>query len=341
MLKQIETYIHQARSITHLAHLLGVPRSTLRDYLTKNNLPTDSIDALRVSIQPAPTTQSNTLSINHINNLIQIAELKQQSSPVHQQYVFNIERPNEPVVFILWGDIHIGSAGVNHQAVKNEVEAIRDLRSEDPNIILALNGDIIDGYFAGSKHSNNDQVLTINEQREFAKWLLKELKPEIAISADHEAWSIDSGLELNFTKDFCNEHGINYAQWQAKLVVKFDNGLTRTILVNHRYPGRTALNPTKHLQKLHNERGPADIVCCGHYHSNVFCGWMNALRQNEDSFIAMQNGTHKILDSFASKIGDLVGEYGVPATVLMPNGDMYPFKHYSQAIDFKNKLSNK
>ena len=337
MLKQIETYIQQARSITHLANLLNVPRSTLRDYLTKNNLPTDSIDALRVSIQPTPATPTNTLSINHINNLVQIAELKQQSSPVHQQYVFNIERPDEPVVFILWGDQHIGAGGTNHRGLVTEVNAIKALRQEDPSIILALNGDLIDGYFAGSKHNNNDQVLNIEEQRQFARWMLGELKPEIAISADHEAWSIDSGLELNFTKDFCKDNNINYAQWQAKLVVKFDNGLTRTILVHHRYPGKTKMNPLKHLTTLHQERGPADIVCCGHYHSNPGAYWLKPARQNEDPYIGLQNGTNKLGDSYASKIGDLIGEYGIPAVLMMPNGDMYPFNHYSEAVEFKHR----
>lgn len=327
----LSTYIAQARSITHLAHLLNIPRSTLRDYLTKQSLPTDDVAKLKQVVKPASKATDD------IDRLIEIAKLKQQTSQVHQQHTFTIERPNEPVVFILWGDQHIGAGGTNHTGLKNEVLAIKQLREEDPNIILALNGDLIDGYFAGSKHSNNDQVLGIDEQRQFARWMLSELKPEIALSADHEAWSIDSNLDLNFTKDFCAEHGINYAQWQAKLTVKFDNELEKTILVNHRYPGRTKLNPVKHLQNLHNERGPADVVCCGHYHSAPGSYWMHSYRQNEDKFVGLQNGTHKLGDSFASKIGDLIGEYGIPAVVLMPNGDMYPFDHYSHAISWLEK----
>lgn len=326
----IESFIAQARSITHLAHLLNIPRSTLRDYLAKNKLPTDNITALSKQVKPKQET-------SNIDRLIEIAKLKQKDSLVHQQYEFTIERPDEPVVFILWGDQHIGAGGTNHVGLKNEVLAIKALRETNPNTILALNGDLIDGYFAGSKHSNNDQVLDIDEQRQFARWMLSELKPEIALSADHEAWSIDSNLDLNFTKDFCKDQGINYAQWQAKLTVKFDNKLERTILVNHRYPGRTKLNPVKHLQALHNERGPADVVCCGHYHSAPGAYWMHPYRQNEDKFIGLQNGTHKLGDSFASKIGDLIGEYGIPAAVLMPNGDMYPFDHYSHAMAWLEK----
>ena len=326
----------QARSITHLANLLGIPRSTLRDSLVKLNLPTDNIDSLKIATGAG--AKPIVAITKKIEDLVKIAELKRAVSQANQQYEFTIEVPSEPVVFILWGDLHIGGAGVNHTALLSEMNSIKTLREQDNSIVLALNGDLIDGYIKGSGHANNEQVLDLDEQRAFATYVITELQPELTLSADHEAWSITSGTEINFTKDVCTKENLNYAQWQAKLTIKMDNGVTKSILVNHRYPGKTAMNPTKHLSKLHTERGPADIVCCGHYHSNPGAYNLHPLRQNEDKFLALQNGTYKIGDGFGMKINDYQGEYGIPAALILPNGNVMGFDHYSEAVAYKEQL---
>lgn len=332
MIDTIKQLLPSSRSISHLANQLGIPRTTLRDSLSRAGLPTDSIDNLKSALNANshPVYKKST----HIEDLVKIAELKRNLSQVNQQHNFSIEVATEPTIFCSWSDQHIGAGGVNHQALINEVENIAKIREQDPNFILVLNGDLIDGYFAGSGHANNEQVLTIDEQRDFGKYVIERLRPELTISADHEAWSITSTLEVNFTRDVCRDNNLNYAQWQAKLFIKLDNGVTKTVLVNHRYPGKTKANPTKHLQALHAERGPADIVTTGHYHSNTGAYKLHSLRQNEEPFWGLQSGTYKLHDGYSMKLNDYVGEYGIPCCVILPDGNMYGFNHYSEGVEF-------
>lgn len=338
----ITALLPQSRSITHLANLLGVPRSTLRDYLTRANLPTDNIDALKTQLQGLSKVVSTVSKKDkRIEDLVQIAELKKQASQANQQYQYTIEVKSEPTIFCSWSDQHIGAAGVNHQALLAEVHALEEIRQEDPNFILVLNGDLIDGYIKGSGHANNEQVLDLDEQREFGKYIIQTLRPELTISADHEAWSITSPMAVDFMKEVCEDAGLNYAQWQAKLVIKMDNGVQKTVLVNHRYPGKTKLNPTRHLQALHAERGPADIVTTGHYHSNPGAYKLNPTRQNEDQFWGLQSGTYKIGDGYGMKINDYQGQYGIPAVLILPDGNVLGFDHYTEAVAYKELLTKK
>lgn len=340
-LQDILNVLPQARSITHVANLLGVPRSTLRDFLTRAELPTDNIESLKAAVPAQASTVKPYTSCEQISDLVQIAELKRKTSstsPALQQYVHTLEVRSEPTIFCSWSDQHIGAAGVNHKALLNEVHNLRDIRASDDNFILVLNGDLIDGYIKGVSHDNNEQVLDIDEQRQFGKYVIETLRPELTISADHEAWAINSALQHNFTKEVCDAAGLPYVQWQAKMVIKFDNGLTKTALINHRYPGKTKLNPVRHLQALHTERGPADIVTVGHYHSNAGAYKLNPLRQNEDQFWGLQTGTYKSTDAYSMKLNDYQGEYGIPALLIMPDGTIHGFDHYSEAIEYKKLL---
>ena len=335
-LETIISLLPQARSITHLASLLGTARSTLRDFLTRNALPTDNVEALKTA-----TGTSNKVSkaaSSRIEDLVKIADLKRSVSQANQQYEFTVEVRNEPVIFCSWSDQHIGAAGVNHQALLNEVNELKRIRTMDQNFILILNGDLIDGYIKGTGHENNEQVLDLDEQRQFGKYVIETLKPELTISADHEAWSVTSPMEVNFTRDVCTANGLNYAQWQAKMIIRMDNGITKTALINHRYPGKTKINPTRHLQALHSERGPADIVTTGHYHSAPGAYKLNPIRQNEEQFWGLQSGTYKIGDGYGMKLNDYQGEYGIPALVIMPDGSIHGFDHYSDAVRFKEQV---
>jgi hypothetical protein len=245
-------------------------------------------------------------------------------------FVVKLEKPTVVVPF---GDLHLGADGTNYDQLEQDVQhlSMAKMLLGDQLLIVGM-GDYIDGYLSVGTPMNHEQILSPGEQRAAAIDLLGQLSPSFVIEGDHDLWHSKQELQHSWLYLFCQQRGYQYAQWGGSMTFTTPNGVVHG-LVRHRYKGSVASDHLRPHKNLHLELGPADFTMLGHWHSKPGVHRTYSKRRSEGTFLAVQSGTYKHRDEYGKKLGDLYGEYGVPALVITPEATIIPFDRYEDAVN--------
>lgn len=241
----------------------------------------------------------------------------------------------QDTLFVFWGDWHLGAEGTDYDEFEQDLAALTVAKYMlgDQLQVVAM-GDYIDGYLPSGTPKNPTQLLSPREQRLSATRALEAIDPLLVIAGDHDEWHSKQSVEHDWLFEVASTNGFNFAQWGSEVrVILPRTQEDLTILARHRFKGSRGTDVLRPHKNAHMELGPADVVVLAHVHSNPGCYRTYSKRRKEGSFLAIQSGTYKIRDDYAKKLGGYVGEYGVPAVLIQPDGQLRSFDSYRDGLE--------
>lgn len=165
---------------------------------------------------------------------------------------------DKPVTIAFLSDLHIGSAGVNYNLLKQTGELIK----EHPLAYCITGGDITDSLF----FDYGEEILNMQEQYVYMNKLLSWIGSEnilAGILGNHEAWTRKSG-PTNYI-EFANHtqrpllRGVSFVDLKV-------GEIPYRLLMAHKFRGESMYNPTHQENRANRELQGADIVMAAHTH---------------------------------------------------------------------------
>jgi hypothetical protein len=203
----------------------------------------------------------------------------------------------------LAGDLHLGSIATSKEMVNN----LKDYLLNNPNALLVLMGDEIEGFKAKYASTNVVNSLNLNTQLDyfyhhFFKPLADAGKIACMVSGywGHPGWAHDDNtlniwaVMTRYRKD------VPIIANGGRLIIKFSNGQKVETQIFHNPPGKSKFDPLHGLRQAAQAQNPAnrpDIYTASHLHK--------AATGKEGSAIFVQAGTAK-----GSEIGGNTDPFG-------------------------------
>lgn len=165
---------------------------------------------------------------------------------------------DRPIAIAFLSDVHLGSAGVDYELLKETADIIR----EHPLAYCITGGDITDSLFFNA----NEEVFNQGEQYIYLQKMLEHIGSRsilAGIVGNHEAWISNSGVHnyMEFTGKTKRPllRGVSYINLDV-------GGQEYKIMTSHQFKGHSYLNPNHPQGRANREIHGADIIMSGHTH---------------------------------------------------------------------------
>lgn len=267
-----------------------------------------------------------------VGNIWRFVEEAQQIVFEKQQRRGNqsIILPDEPVAIAFLSDLHIGSAGTDYAAIREDAELIK----HTPGLYAGFHGDGTDNWIVGKLTSlQRGQAVGFDAERLLFESWVSMIADKLLwwVGGNHDAWSeklIGSSPDRALIKD-------KLILWDRnQCAVKINHcGITRTALIRHKWRFNSVFNATHGLQ-VGWERGDIDYdwAIGGHTHIGTYCHPFH--RHNKRRY-AILTGTYKHVDGFGEEIGfPSPKDNGCGAMVLNTDGSQVFFDTLTPAVDY-------
>ena len=226
-------------------------------------------------------------------------------------------RETAPVGIWSLSDIHIGHDRVPHLLVKETV----DLLAAEPGLYGILNGDVIDGFVANTPDTGRfSAALRPKFQKLLAVHICELLAGKVlgVTAGQHEFFSLRLD-DFDFAEYMAKHARSVYLGSGGSMTLQFVDGVTYSIGVWHRFPGRSIYDKTAAAKRLYREHGPFDVTFVGDKHSPAIS---KEIRNGEWRVFA-QGGTYKVHDDYGKALGYLDSAVAVPMAILWPREKRY------------------
>lgn len=210
---------------------------------------------------------------------------------------FEVRFQEGPVLLVFVGDQHIGSSGTDVERAFREAELVR----QTPGAYAVLLGDVVDNFIVQHLlHLNARTPIMVLEQWELARSYLNAFGGKLiaAVSGNHDAWAyLLAGVD--YLRSVLPD-GVLYDREEMRLTVHVA-GASYRIWARHRWRGGSIYNPT-HAQERAARFNDAryDIYAGAHTHVG---GMYREFVLHGQRKVAVQVGTYKIFDEYATQLG--------------------------------------
>lgn len=234
-----------------------------------------------------------------------------------------------PAMIALVSDVHIGSPGTDIERVFREQELINNC----PGAYAFLLGDIADNFLVGRlRDINMGHDITIPEEFYLVEEYYKRWENLLAVvGGNHDAFS-RSVVGLDVHRKLLGEHTALYDTDDLRLTLNVGDHKIKFRL-RHQYLGRSQYSATHGAEKSVKFDDPdPDILVSGHTHNGALSReFLHAGKRK----IAIQLGTYKIFDDFATKVGFPGNDSSTAAAVIiMPNGRYMATGSLEAAVEY-------
>lgn len=223
-----------------------------------------------------------------------------------------------PVMIALVADVHLGSPGTDIDRVYEEQALI----NATPGAYTFLLGDIADSFLVGRlRDINMTHEMTIPDEWAlvedyFAGWnnLLG------VVGGNHDAWSKTLvGMDLH--RKLIADGKVLYDTDDMRLTVNV-GPYPLKFRMRHQFLGSSQFNVTHAAEKSVKFDDPSpDILVSGHTHTGALAREFSHAGKRK---IAIQLGTYKAFDEFATRIGFPQSDNSTAAAVIvMPDGSYF------------------
>lgn len=222
-------------------------------------------------------------------------------------------KTNKPVGIIAISDLHLGSAGVNYQYLKEVIELVHDT----PNLFVAIGGDLIDNFIIQKLNIATEQrEVKVEIQYKFISYLLDKLYGRVLwmIRGNHEAWTERYAFVDQMAK-FAAWKNIPY--YKDGGIVKLDiNGIRYRIHHRHKFWGMSKLNRHNAGKRMYDfGQEPYDIGILEHFHE----GSIESFHRHDAKRISINSATFKEKDPYAESLGYYHTGVEIPVAIMYPN----------------------
>lgn len=274
-------------------------------------------------------TAEQTTSVENIWTFVQEAQqivFEKQQRRGNQ----SIKLPDEPVAIAFLSDLHIGSAGTDYTAIREDAEMIQ----HTPGLYAGFHGDGTDNWIVGKLTSlQRGQAVGFDAERLlFESWVSMVADKLLWwVGGNHDQWSeklIGSSPDRALIKDKL----ILWDRNQCAVKIKHC-GIERTALIRHKWRFNSVFNASHGLQ-VGWERGDVDYTWAigGHTHIGTYCHPFH--RHNKRRY-AILTGAYKKVDGFGEEIGFASPkDNGCGAMVLNVDGSQVFFDTLAPAVDY-------
>jgi hypothetical protein len=248
-----------------------------------------------------------------------------------------ITLPAEPVAIAFLSDLHIGSAGTDYEAIKQDAELIRDT----PGMYCGFHGDGMDNFIIGKLQAlQRGAAVGFDAERLLFESWIDLVAPKLLwwVEGNHDLWT-EKLVGVNTNRAYLDSARMLFDRHQC--VFKLKHGETdRTVMVRHKWRFNSVFNAT-HGIEVGWDRGDVDYQWAigGHTHIATVC---RPFYRHNKRRLAILTGTYKLLDSFGEEIGfPLPKNNGCGAMVLNPGKPEIFFDDLTTAAEYLAYLRGK
>lgn len=302
---EIRTLAQQDKSEREIAALLGC--SLYRVKLALGRPTGNELKAERRDAQDAPA--------EHQPPIVEGVTPEQAARPENiwafaieaQRVVFDkqarkqrqsITLPDEPVAIAFLSDLHIGSAGTDYAAIRDDARLVRDT----PGMYAVFHGDGMDNWVVSKlTQLQRGQALGFDAERLLFEDWMSMIAPKLIawVEGNHDLWT-EKLVGVNPNRKYLDDARMLWDRNQCVFSLEHCSH-TRTVMVRHKWRYNSIYNPTHGLQ-VGWERGDFnyDLAIGGHTHVGTLC---HSFYRHNRIRHAILTGTYKTIDSFGEELG--------------------------------------
>lgn len=271
------------------ANLLGIPVSTLKYRIQKNNLSTTKDENVEF-----PQFPDDDIPVEKIiDTMCERFNKRQENYSAKKWMSFKI-KSNEPIGICWFGDPHIDDNGCNWSLLKEHI----DICKNTEGMYGANIGDTHNNWVGRLTKEYANQDTSRGTAFKLIEWFFKDSGVNwlIMLMGNHDSWNFG-----NESMSKIAEHIAPMIDWRAQFKLAFPNGRECLIDAAHDHSGHSQWNSLHGQQKASSMGGVAHLYIAGHKHN-----W--ALAQNEDPqtnrtyWLARVRG-YKHIDDYGDKLG--------------------------------------
>lgn len=204
-------------------------------------------------------------------------------------------RGDGPMAIVWFGDPHLDSPGCDWPTLKRDIELVKSTEG----VFAANAGDSIDNWVGRLTKLKGRSSVSDSDAWRMAEWFMNELSQKwIAwVLGNHDEWN-----EGSFIFKRLKGRIVEMDDWQARLILKFDNERECRVHMSHDFPGHSMYNPL-HAQKRADMQslGDAQVYLAGHRHETALSRYPCPIRGKP--IIYGRAMGYKAIDAYGAKLG--------------------------------------
>jgi transposase-like protein len=235
---------------------------------------------------------------------------------------------DQPVLFALFSDLHIGDPYADYRQMKADAELVRDTEGA-----YALStGDHHNNWIGKLEGLQRGHGIDFDSELVLVRnWfeILGE-KLLVVVAGNHDAWTKKlAGVDL--TKEMLRGAKLLYDRDEVLFSMKVHDREVR-FKCRHKWKGNSIFNPTHGEERIERSDTDYDVGIGGHTHIGTLFRefFFHGTRR-----VACLVGTYKFYDRFGVRHGfsRSVGS-GCGALLFLPDGTMQPWSNLRQAVEY-------
>lgn len=314
------------------AKSLGLSRTTLRDRIKAGEKWYGDVTRETAFAIDFPDLPSGEMDIEELIEHRKDRFTKRVTAAQAREWMEFKMKFDGPYGLCFVGDPHMDDNGCNWPLLEHHINMVRET---DGMFGIGL-GDYTNnwsGYLSQKIHPH--QETTRSQAWQLAEWFFGAIPWMLLIKGNHDMWSMSHGT--GDPLDYMKRGEAPLEDWEARFVVKSNNGHKVRIHVAHNFKGHSQWNPLHGLMKKARFSGEACLYVAGDRHN-----W--AVYQEEDPekgniFWAARARGYKYIDPHARHLGFEEQKFGcsitavIDPTVTGPEC-MYVFASVDEACEF-------
>lgn len=222
-----------------------------------------------------------------------------------------------PAMIALVSDTHLGNPGTD----VDRVFAEQDLINSTPGAYTVLLGDIADSFLVGRlRDLNMTHDVTVPEEWELVTYYVNRWKNLVGfVGGNHDAWSKTLvGRDLH--RDLIADGKVLYDSDDMRVTFHVGDHAVK-FRMRHQFLGSSQYNVSHAQEKSFKFDDPdPDIVVSGHTHTGALARELTHAGKRK---IAIQLGSYKPIDDFATRIGFPQADASTAAAVIIMEDGSY------------------
>lgn len=279
---------------TQVAEEIGIPRSTVNDYLRK-------VGPLLAAEPAGPGFKHEPSDLGTVQRSVRpVEELIEQRRRVYAikaaaEAVRSIRvavKVSGPIGVLHFGDPHVDDDGCDIDALIAHTELVRNTEG----LFGGNVGDTRNNWVGRLARLWAEQSTSAAEAAALLEWFVRRVDWLYLIGGNHDAWSGADDPIAWIQK----ERNAIYTPSECRLDLRFPNGRSCIINARHDFTGHSMWNPAHGVGRAVQQGQWDDIAVCGHRHVS---GYMPLVSPEGKVCHALQVSSYKRVDRYAKEKG--------------------------------------
>jgi hypothetical protein len=231
-----------------------------------------------------------------IEELVEQRKRKFQHKRLHEESSKLVEvriKIQGPIGLLHFGDPHVDDDGTDIEALEQHTELCRKVEG-----LFACNvGDTTNNWVGRLARLYGDQATSASQAWRLAEWFVGRCRWLYMIAGNHDAWS-GAGDPLKW---MAKQQNSMYKSSEARLALKFPNGLEVRVNARHDHSGSSIWNPAHGPMKAALMGTRDHLYVAGHKHESAYSVLKDPI--SGITMHACKVASYKIFDRYAKERG--------------------------------------